>query len=182
MPLNKQLCLMQCTAGYPPAWEELNIKVIETFRSEFPDIVIGFSSHDSGIAMALVGYMLGARVVEKHFTLNRAMRGTDHAFSLESPGLRRMCRDLERARISLGDGLKRRYDSEVKPLYKMAKKLVAAKDLKAGTTLGPEHIAVKSPNDGTPPHMFDSFVGRRLIKDLNMDANLLLTDTEEVSS
>jgi N-acetylneuraminate synthase/sialic acid synthase len=180
MPINKQLCIMQCTAGYPPAWEELNIRVIETFRNELKDIVIGFSSHDSGIAMALIGYMLGCRVVEKHFTLNRAMRGTDHAFSLEAPGLRRVCRDLERARIALGDGVKRRYPSEDAPLLKMAKKLVAAVDLSAGTVIRPEHIAIKSPSDGTPPHMFDSFVGRRLTRALEVDDNLVLSDTEEV--
>ncbi len=68
-----------------PPYEELNLKVIETFRQAFPDIVIGFSSHDNGIAMPLVGYMLGARVFEKHFTLNRAWKGTDQAFSLEPP-------------------------------------------------------------------------------------------------
>ena len=81
MPINSNLCIMQCTSGYPPAHEELNLKVIETFEREFPDIIIGFSSHDSGIAMPLVGYMLGARVFEKHFTLNRTWKGTDHAAS-----------------------------------------------------------------------------------------------------
>jgi N-acetylneuraminate synthase/sialic acid synthase len=80
MPINDQICIMQCTGGYPPEWHELNLMVIDTLRKEFPDIVVGFSSHDSGIAMAVAGYMLGARIIEKHFTLNRAMKGTDHAF------------------------------------------------------------------------------------------------------
>ena len=104
MPINRNLCIMQCTSGYPPPHEELNLRVIETFRKQFPDIVIGFSSHDSGIAMPLVGYMLGARIFEKHFTLNRTWKGTDQAFSLEPAGLRRVVRDLERTRIALGDG------------------------------------------------------------------------------
>jgi sialic acid synthase SpsE len=68
VPINANLCIMQCTSGYPPAHEELNLKVIDTFRREFPGVVIGFSSHDSGIVMPVVGYMLGARVFEKHFT------------------------------------------------------------------------------------------------------------------
>ncbi len=177
MPINEQLCIMQCTAGYPPEWKELNLRVIETFRDEFPNIVIGFSSHDSGIAMGMVGYMLGARMIEKHFTINRAMKGTDHAFSLEPPGLRRLVRDLSRAQISLGDGVKRRYESETKPLFKMAKKLVAAEDLPAGTILSPHHISMKSPNDGTPPYMFDDFIGRKLTTDLKSDDNLVLEDT-----
>ena len=65
VPINSQLCIMQCTASYPCDFEQLNLRVIETYREAFPDIVIGLSSHDNGIAMALVGYMLGARVIEK---------------------------------------------------------------------------------------------------------------------
>lgn len=151
MPINPQLCIMHCTSGYPPAYEELNLRVIDTFRKAFPDLVIGLSSHDSGIAMALVGYMLGARVIEKHFTLNRAFKGTDHAFSLEHSGLEKMIRDLRRARIALGDGVKRRFSSEEKPLNKMGKKIVAARDLPAGHRLTEADLAYKAPNDGLPP-------------------------------
>lgn len=172
MPINRQICIMQCTSGYPPAFEELNIRVIETFRKEFPEIVIGFSSHDNGIAMPLVGYMLGARAVEKHFTLNRAWKGTDQAFSLEPPGMRRMVRDLQRARVSLGDGVKKSYPSEQKPLYKMGKHLVAARDLPAGHVLTERDITFKSPMDGLPPYMIDQFLGRKLAKPLKLDEKL----------
>ena len=70
--------------------------MIETLRERFPELVIGLSDHQNGIAMALVAYMLGARVIEKHFTLNHAWKGTDHAFSLEPEGMRRLVRDLQR--------------------------------------------------------------------------------------
>jgi N-acetylneuraminate synthase/sialic acid synthase len=172
MPINRQLCIMQCTAGYPPEFEELNLRVIETYRTKFPDIVIGFSSHDNGIAMALVGYMLGSRMVEKHFTINRAWKGSDQAFSLERDGMRRMVRDLKRARISLGDGVKRVYPSEKKPLEKMAKKIVAARDLPAGHVLRREDLALKSPNDGLPPYEVDNLIGKQLLMPLKVDANL----------
>ncbi len=77
MPINQRLSAScNCTAGYPPDFSELNLRVIETFRDcTSRDVVIGFSSHDNGIAMPLVAYMLGARIVEKHFTLNRTMKG-----------------------------------------------------------------------------------------------------------
>jgi sialic acid synthase len=172
MPINPRLCVLQCSAGYPPEFEELNLKVIETFRREMPDIVIGFSSHDSGIAMAVAGYVLGARIVEKHFTLNRAWKGTDHAFSLERPGLRRMVRDLKRTRIAMGDGVKRQYDSEKKPLLKMAKKLVAARDMPTGHVLTHSDLAVKSPNDGLPPFMLDELIGRVLARPMKEDENM----------
>jgi N-acetylneuraminate synthase/sialic acid synthase len=181
MPINGQLCIMQCTSGYPAEFHELNLRVIHTFRERFPDAVIGLSSHDNGIAMALAGYVMGAAVVEKHFTLNRAAKGTDHAFSLTPEGLRRLVRDLRRARIAMGDGVKRRYESEKAPLYKMGKKLVAKRDLPAGHVLAAADIAIKSPNDGLPPYEFDSIIGKRLTVSLKRDDNFshdILVDAE----
>lgn len=169
MPINDQLCIMQCTSGYPPAFEELNIKVIDTYRKAFPDVVIGFSSHDNGIAMALIGYMLGSRAVEKHFTLNRAWKGTDQAFSLEPGGLRRLVRDLQRARIALGDGVKKTYPSEEAPLRKMGKKLVATRSIGEGEILAPGDIAFKSPGDGIPPYFVEFFVGKKLKTSIGAD-------------
>ena len=130
--INPQVALLQCTAGYPAAWEELDLRVISTYRDLFPDSVVGLSSHDNGIAMAVAAYVLGGRIVEKHFTLNRALKGTDHRFSLEPQGLRKLVRDLKRTRVALGDGTKSMYPSETEPIIKMAKKLVAARDLPAG--------------------------------------------------
>lgn len=160
MPINPQLCILQCTAGYPAAFEELNLRVITTFRERFPQTVVGLSSHDNGIAMALAAYMLGARVIEKHFTLNHTWKGTDHAFSLEPIGFQKMVRDLRRARIALGDGVKRVYPSEVAPMVKMGKQLVAARDLPAGHALRLEDIAIKSPGGGLEPYEIDKVVGR----------------------
>lgn len=182
MPINQQLCIMQCTAGYPPEFNELNLRVIETYRDAFPGAVIGFSSHDSGIAMPLIAYMLGARMVEKHFTLNRAMKGSDHAFSLEPPGLRRLVRDLHRTVDALGDGEKRMYPSEERPLYKMAKKLVAARDLPAGTVLTEADVVMKTPNDGLSPIHYDDLIGRRLVSAMKADEAFSLENTVAASA
>ena len=169
MPINPQLCILQCTAGYPAAFEELNLRVITTFRERFPQTVVGLSSHDNGIAMALAAYLLGARVVEKHFTLNHTWKGTDHAFSLEPIGFQKMVRDLRRARIALGDGVKRVYPSEVAPMVKMGKQLVAARDLPAGHALRPEDIAIKSPGGGLEPYEIDKVIGRTTRVPLQQD-------------
>jgi N-acetylneuraminate synthase/sialic acid synthase len=160
--VNDQIVVLQCTAGYPAAWEELDLRVIATYRECFPQTVVGFSSHDNGIAMPVAAYVLGARVVEKHFTLNRAMKGTDHAFSLEPQGLRKMVRDLQRARVALGDGTKTMYQSEAAPILKMGKKIVAARDLPAGHVLSVDDLAFKSPGDGLPPYEVDRVIGRTL--------------------
>jgi len=174
MPINRQLCIMQCTASYPAAFEELNLRVIETYRKTFPDIVIGLSAHDSGIAMALVGFMLGARAVEKHFTLNRALKGTDHAFSLEPIGMEKLVRDLRRTNVALGDGVKRRLPNEETPLFKMGKKIVAARDLPAGHVLAESDITYKCPADGLPPYQYEKVIGKRLVAAIREDGNIEL--------
>ena len=182
LPINRQVCILQCTASYPAAFDELNLRVIQTLRERFPDVVIGFSSHDNGISMPVAAFVLGARVVEKHVTLDRASKGTDHAFSLERPGLRRMVRDLRNTRTALGDGLKRNYESEVAPLYKMGKKLVAARALPTGHRLSVDDVAIKSPNDGLPPYELDNVVGRVLTRPLEQDDNLRWEDLSETSA
>ena len=162
MPINSQLAILQCTATYPSDFENLDLNVISTYLQAFPEPVIGFSSHDNGIAMAVAAYMLGARIVEKHFTLNRAMRGTDHAFSLEPAGLRKMVRDLRRTRVALGDGQKKMYPAESSARQKMGKKIVAARDLAPGSVLQEGDLAFKSPGDGIAPYHADLFYGKVL--------------------
>jgi len=118
-----QLAILHCTAAYPVRdFSELNLACIQTMRERYPEFVIGWSGHDSGIAMAVQAYTLGARIIEKHFTTNRANKGTDHAFSLEPSGLSKMCRDLGRAHAAMGDGVKRYVPSEIAPISKMRRR------------------------------------------------------------
>lgn len=174
IPINTQLAILQCTASYPAAFEELDLGVIETYRESFPDVVIGLSAHDNGIAMAVAAYVLGARIIEKHFTLNRAMKGTDHAFSLEPVGLKKMVRDLTRLRVALGDGVKKAYASEAVGLHKMAKKLVTARALPAGHVLTADDITTKSPGDGLAPYELPRVLGRITRKPLEPDETIRL--------
>jgi N-acetylneuraminate synthase/sialic acid synthase len=125
---------------------------------------------------------MGAGIVEKHFTLNRAAKGTDHAFSLTPEGLHRMVRDLRRTRQAMGDGVKRCYESEKGPLYKMQKKLVAAHDLPAGHVVTDADIAIKSPNDGLPPFEYDNVLGMRLTAPLKTDGNFSYEILEDAAS
>lgn len=116
--------LLHCTAAYPVTNPtELNLRAILEMRSRYPDVVIGWSGHDPGVSLSLIAYAFGARIIEKHFTLNRASKGTDHAFSLEPKGLQTLCDDLKTTHQALGDGVKRIYQSEIKPLSKMRRQL-----------------------------------------------------------
>jgi sialic acid synthase len=178
-PINSNICLMQCTSSYPCEPNEMNLKVITRYRELFPEVVIGLSDHQNGIAMAEMSYVLGARVIEKHFTLSHAWKGTDHGFSLEPVGMKKMVRDLRRARAAMGDGVKIPFESEKKGLYKLAKKLVAARDIKAGQVLRIDDIAIKSPNDGLPPYRIGEVVGKVVLRDLKEDDNIALGDLAE---
>jgi sialic acid synthase len=181
---NRQLSLLQCTAGYPCEYDLLDLNVIKTFRDMFPECVIGYSGHDNGIAMAVAAYVLGARVLEKHFTLNRAWKGTDHAFSLEPVGLRKMVRDLERTRVALGDGQKKVHPSEASPIMKMGKKVVAARPLTAGHVLTRDDLALKSPGDGLPPYELENVIGQTLVQPVNEDDEItfqMLKGTPELA-
>lgn len=175
-PINNQLCILQCTATYPTEAEDINLRVIQTLRDEFPGVTVGLSDHYNGISMAVAAYILGARVFEKHFTLNHTWKGTDHALSLEPIGMHKMVRDLQRARVAMGDGVKRILPQEVNAITKMGKSLFAAKDLPAGHTLSAADIAIKSPGGGIPPYNLDALLGRKLKTALKED-DLIPQDT-----
>lgn len=162
--------LLQCTAAYPAEPEDMDLRVISAFREAFPHTVVGLSSHDRGIAFPVVAAALGARIVEKHFTIDRSMQGTDHAFSLEPGGMEKMVRDMHLTLRAMGDGDKKAHESEKKGLYKMGKSIVYAKDLKSGTILSEDMLEIRSPLDGLNPQHWDSFLGKRLICDVKRQA------------
>lgn len=121
-----QLALLHCTAAYPVRdYAEHNLRCLVTFQERYPQCVIGWSGHDSGIALAIMAYTLGARIIEMHFTLSRTNKGTDNAFSLEPAGLQKLTRDLRRAHAAYGDGIKRYYKSEIDPIAKMRRRVLA---------------------------------------------------------
>jgi sialic acid synthase len=178
LPINEQVAILQCTASYPTPAEEVNLRVISTLREAFPNQVVGFSDHYNGIAMAFGAYILGARIIEKHFTMNRAWKGTDHALSLEPAGMKKLVRDLRRGRVALGTGIKAPFPSEASALVKMGKKLVAARDLPRGHRLTAADIAMKSPGDGLPPYHLQQLLGKALKRDLKEDDALSLDGLE----
>jgi N-acetylneuraminate synthase/sialic acid synthase len=97
------------------------------------------------------------------------MKGTDHAFSLEPVGMRKLVRDLERTHEAMGDGAKKIYESERAPIVKMGKSLVVARDLPSGHIIGPQDVVMKSPGGGIPPYELDNVLGRVTLKSLHAD-------------
>jgi len=171
---NNKVCLMHCTAAYPTEYHDLNLKIIETLKREFPNLIIGYSGHDNGILASVVAYMLGATVIEKHFTMGHAMKGTDHKFSLEPPGLLKQVRDLRRVSTAIGNGKKIVCDFEEEARIKMGKGIYAVKALTAGTAITMDKVCFKTPANGTPPYMINKMIGKKLITDLEEEAPITL--------
>lgn len=119
---HRRPAILHCVSLYPCEAKDMNLRAIGTLRDRYPDHVIGLSDHQSGIALAPVGYALGARIIEKHVTLNRTMKGTDNVFSLEPAGLRKLCRDLQRAAEAMGTGVKVRLPGEIPALQKQGRR------------------------------------------------------------
>jgi len=175
---NNKICLMHCVSGYPTEYHDLNLKIIETLKKEFPDVIIGYSGHDNGILAPVIAYIMGATVIEKHFTLNHAWKGSDHKYSLEPEGMRKQVRDLRRVDLSLGSGKKVLQDFEIEARKKMGKGIYTSKSLKAGAIITKENLCFKTPANGTPPYMVDFFIGKKLKMDLEGDTSLSMDMVE----
>ncbi len=115
----ENLILTHCTSTYPCDPEELNLRMIQTLRNEFPDVPIGYSGHEVGLVTSVVAVALGACLVERHLTLDRAMWGSDQAASVEPGGFERLVKYIRVTEAALGDGIKRIYESEKPSLRKL---------------------------------------------------------------
>ena len=113
------LVIMHCTSTYPCEPEELNLKMIETLRREFPNNPIGYSGHEVGLVPSAVAIALGASSIERHITLDRAMWGSDQAASVEPGGFERLVKYIRVSEAALGDGLKQVYESEKGSMKKL---------------------------------------------------------------
>jgi N-acetylneuraminate synthase len=115
----KDVVLLHCTSTYPCEPEELNLRMVETLRREFPNIPIGYSGHEVGLIPSSIAVALGACMVERHLTLDRAMWGSDQAASVEPGGFERLVKYIRVSEAALGDGVKKIYDSEMGSMKKL---------------------------------------------------------------
>jgi N-acetylneuraminate synthase/sialic acid synthase len=134
---------------------------MQSIRAKF-GVDVGYSDHTLGIEISLAAVALGASVIEKHFTLNRTLKGTDHVFSLEPQGMQKMVRDLNRAVMAIGSGEKVIYEEEIAPIRKMGKMIVAARDLPSGHVITEVDVEFRSPASGLSPANLDKILGKTL--------------------
>ena len=159
------LILLKCTSTYPASPENTNLLTIPHLQKLF-NCIVGLSDHTMGIGASVASVALGARVIEKHFTLNRADGGVDSTFSLEPSELKSLVIESERAFLALGDVQYGIQETETKSsLFKRS--IYVAKNIRAGETLTKDHLKIIRPGLGLSPRYFDLVVGRQVKKDVS---------------
>lgn len=166
--LGDQVVLMQCTSLYPCDNDKLNLRVMQTYRERF-DVLVGYSGHERGLAPTEAAAALGACVIERHFTLDRTMVGPDHAASLEAEGLRRLIRNIRNIEKALGSGEKQLLPEERSVRERLAKSIVAARAIPAGTVITAETLTTKGPGNGLAPRHIPDLCGRVAEADIEAD-------------
>ncbi len=155
----KDIIILKCTSTYPATPENTNLNTIPIFQSIFEDCVIGLSDHTMGIGAAVASVALGARVIEKHFTLRRADGGVDSAFSLEPHELKALAVESERAFMALG-GVQLNTQKSEQTSLRFKRSIYVAKDINAGEPLTVKNIRVIRPGDGLAPKYYDLILGK----------------------
>ncbi len=165
---NDQIILLHCAINYPPKFEDLHLKAIQTLRQAF-QFPVGFSDHSTGISADIAAVALGACVIEKHYTTSRKLSGPDHSFAIEPHELQAMVKGIRETEAALGSPIKRRTAAE-EEMYKLGRRsLVAATAIPKGTLIKREMIEVKRPGFGIPTKLMDVVVGRVAKADIEPD-------------
>ena len=154
-----RVTLLHCTTEYPAPFDEVNLRAMDTLAAAF-GLPVGYSDHTPGIHISLAAVARGARVIEKHFTLDRDLPGPDHKASLEPDELRQLVCQIREIEQALGDGIKRPTTSEWKNRDAARRSLVAAKKIKAGEVFTEENLACKRPGTGANPSAYWQTLGQ----------------------
>jgi len=176
---NAGYVLLHCQSTYPAALHNIHLRFMETLREIHP--VVGYSGHERGIAVSTAAVALGAVVIERHITLDREMEGPDHAASLEPEEFKALVSGIREVEAARGEKLAERALSQGELINRenLAKSLVAARDLPAGTMISEADIAVKSPGQGLSPLKMPALLGRKLTRTMAADDYFFQSDLDE---
>ncbi|MDF0497949.1 N-acetylneuraminate synthase family protein [Bradyrhizobium yuanmingense] len=176
---NASYVLLHCQSTYPAALHNIHLRFMETLRDIHP--VVGYSGHERGIAVSTAAVALGAVVIERHITLDREMEGPDHAASLEPEEFKALVSGIREVEAARGEKLAERALSQGELINRenLAKSLVAARDLSAGTVISESDIAVKSPGQGLSPLKMPALLGRKLTRTMAADDYFFQSDLNE---
>jgi N,N'-diacetyllegionaminate synthase len=163
-----KITVLHATTEYPCPIEEVNLRAMQTIRAAF-GVKVGYSDHTQGIEVPIAAVATGACVIEKHFTLDRAMDGPDHKASLEPEELKAMVRAIRHIDLAMGNGIKKPSKSEVKNISIARKSIVALRPIKSGEIFNSENLTVKRPGNGINPMRWDEIIGQVAQRDYQCD-------------
>lgn len=174
---NQDLILLHCTSNYPTVFTDVNLRAMLTLQEAFK-LPVGYSDHTLGIEVPIAAVALGARVIEKHFTLDRTMPGPDHRASLEPHELKAMVEKIRNVEKALGNGIKRCARGEEKNKLVSRKSIVAARDIQQGEVITREMVQFKRPASGLAPGEINLVLGKKAKRGLEKDEIITLNDLE----
>jgi sialic acid synthase SpsE len=172
------LAMLHCVSLYPTDPKLLNIRQVQTLRALYPDIVWGFSDHSQGPLASTVAVALGAKIIEKHFTLDQNLPGPDHWFSMNLAEMGQMMRDIRFAEMSLGSGQVSPAADEEKYKKVARRRLVAKRDLLAGAVLDEGNVSFKRSSEGAFVGHWELLVGRKLTRAIARNRGIELADID----
>lgn len=168
-PINKDLILLQCTSSYPTPLDKVNIRVMNTYATEF-SCLVGFSDHTPGLGASPYAVAAGAKVIEKHYTLDKMMSGPDHQASLEISELADLVKDIRRVESMLGSSAKTVAPSEVENKKSLQKSIVATQTIREGEIFSEQNLAMKRTGGlGLSSLFFDKIIGKKSCKNFSVD-------------
>jgi N,N'-diacetyllegionaminate synthase len=162
------ITVLHCNTEYPTPMIDVNLRAMLTIRDTF-GVQVGYSDHTLGIEVPIAAVALGAKVIEKHFTLDRNLPGPDHQASLEPKELKTMVQAIRNIEKAMGDGVKRPSPSEIKNIPIARKSLVAAYSIREGEVFSETNLAVKRPGTGISPMRWDEVLGCKAPRDFRVD-------------
>lgn len=165
----KDITVLHCNSQYPAPFDDANLRAMLTIQHAFSETTVGYSDHTTGIELPIAAVAMGARVIEKHFTLDRNLPGPDHRASLEAHELAEMITAIRNVEKALGTGTKKPSPSELNNKLIARKSIVAASPIREGEAFSETNIAVKRPGTGISPMRWDELMGRRATRDYRED-------------
>jgi len=165
----ENITLLHATTMYPTPMKEVNLNAMLTIKNAF-NITVGYSDHTMGIEVPIAAVALGAKVIEKHYTLSREMEGPDHKASLEPEELKAMVKFIRNIELALGNGEKLPQDSEKQNLKVVRKSIIASKDIEKGEAFTEFNLTVKRVGNGISSSLWDEIIG------LNAKCNFKVDD------
>lgn len=171
----KDIVIFHCVLSYPTAPKDANLRIIETLKRDFPDVRVGFSDHvapDDTMMTLATAYLLGAEVIEKHFTLDKTLLGNDHYHAGNPEDFKKAIANFKLINTILGSTEKTVLDCEVVPRREARRSLVLTRDMKEGEIIQEKDLIPKRPGTGISPQYIEIIVGRKVVRDLQEDTIL----------